>query len=206
MILPDGSKVWLSNNSKIKYPTEFKGKTRELALTGEAYFEVSHNKEKPFIVNIGKNRIKVLGTKFSVSSYPEDNLVRADLISGKIQFDIYAGKDAFKSFLVKPMQGLVFDKTSRKLSESKIPDGFYDYWHKGIYQFQNETLKRLAVKIDRIYNTEIIFEDARLQNKRFSGIISIDDNIFTFIEAIKSTSIDPIEYRYEKNKLYIKIK
>lgn len=204
--LPDGTKVWLSNNSTIKYPSKFIGRTRELEIEGEAYFEVTHKKRKPFIVNIGNNRIKVLGTHFSVTAYPDDNKVRADLVEGKIQFDISNGKGGFHSYMVKPSHSLVLDKTSGKLFESKVPDGFYDYWRKGIYEFRNETLEDLALKIDRIYNTQIIFEEEALKQKRFSGTISIDDNIFTFIEAVKSTSIEPIEYRYEKNKLYIKLK
>lgn len=163
-------------------------------------------KRKPFIVNIGKNRIKVLGTHFSVTAYPDDNKVRADLVEGKIQFDIANGKGGFHSYMVKPSHSLVLDKTSGKLSESKIPDGFYDYWHKGIYKFRNETLEDLALKIDRIYNTQLVFEDEALKCKRFSGTISIDDNIFTFIEAVKRTSIEPIEYSYEKNKIYVKLK
>lgn len=204
--LPDGTKVWLSNNSSIKYPSKFIGKTRELEIEGEAYFDVTHNAKNPFIVNIGANRIKVLGTKFSVTAYSDDNLVRADLVEGKIQFDIANNKGGFNSYMLKPSHSLVLDQSSGKLYEAKVPDGFFDYWHKGIYEFRNETLEDLAVKIDRIYNTQMIFEDAALKSKRFSGTISIDDNIFTFIEAIKGTSIDPIDYRYEKNKLYIKLK
>jgi ferric-dicitrate binding protein FerR (iron transport regulator) len=204
--LPDGTKVWLSNNSSIKYPSQFTGRTRELEIKGEAYFEVTPNKRKPFVVNIGENRIKVLGTHFSVSAYPNDKKVRTDLIEGKIQFDISNGRGGYHSYLVKPMHSLVLDKTSGNISEKKVPDGFYDYWHKGIYEFRNETLEDLAMKIDRIYNTQIIFEDESIKAKRFTGTISIDDNIFTFIEAVKSTSIEPIDYRYEKNNLYIKLK
>ncbi|WP_346861086.1 FecR domain-containing protein [uncultured Draconibacterium sp.] len=204
--LPDGTKVWLANNSKIKYPSKFSGKTRELEIEGEAYFEVTHNEKMPFIVNIGENRIKVLGTTFSVTAYPDDNTVRADLVKGKIQFDISNGAGSYNSYLLKPSYSLVLDKTSGKLYESRVPDGFYDYWEKGIYEFRNETLENLAFKIDRIFNTQIVFVDEEVKTKRFSGTISIDDNIFTFIEAVKSTSVEPIEYHYEKNKLYIKYK
>ncbi|MCY1719371.1 FecR domain-containing protein [Prolixibacteraceae bacterium Z1-6] len=203
--LPDGTKVWLSNNSIISFPSKFTGNTRELKLEGEAYFEVTHNKKKPFIVNIGPNRIQVLGTRFSVTAYPGDNEVRADLVEGKIQFDIRNKEDGFNSYMVKPSHSLVLDQSSGRVYEAKVPDGFYEYWHKGIYEFRNETLEDLAVRIDRIYNTQIIFQDEVLKSKRFSGTISIDDNIFTFIEAVKSTSIEPIDYKYEKNKLYIKL-
>ncbi len=204
--LPDGTKVWLSNNSSIRYPSEFRGDFRELEMEGEAYFDVKHNSKKPFIVNIGNNRIKVLGTQFSITAYPDDNIVRADLVKGSIQFDIANSENGFDSYIIKPLHSLVLDRTSGKLYESMIPDGFYDYWQKGIYQFRNETLEDLAMKIDRIYNTQIVFENESLKTKRFSGTISIDDNIFTFIEAIKSISVEPITYRFDKKKLYINLK
>lgn len=206
MNLPDGSKVWLSNNSSIRYPATFIGDTRELELSGEAYLEVSPNKKNPFIVTIGENRIKVTGTRFSLTAYPNDSIVRADLIEGKIQFDISNGKGGYHSYAMKPSQSLIFNKASKSLVETTVPRGFYDYWYKGVYEFRNEKLEDLAVKIDRIYNTQIVFEDEILKTKKFSGAIGINDNVFTFIEAVKSTSIEPIEYYYEKNKLYVKLK
>jgi len=206
MSLPDGSKVWLSNNSSIKYPAKFTGNTRELELSGEAYLEVSPNKKKPFIVAIGENRIKVTGTRFSITAYPNDSIVRADLIEGRIQFEISNGKGGYHTYAMKPSQSLIFNKASKSLCETTVPRGFYDYWYKGIYEFRNESLGDLAVKIDRIFNTQIVFEDEILKSKKFSGAIGINDNVFTFIEAVKSTSIEPIEYNYEKNKLYVKLK
>ena len=208
LLLPDGSKVWLSNNSKIKYPSEFDGNVRELNLSGEAYFEVEHEKDRPFFVHIGQNRIRVLGTKFSVTAYPDDEIMRTELISGKIMFDINTGKgaDSFVSYEVKPSHSLVLNKTSGKLFESKIPEGFYNYWQKGVYVFNNESLESLAKKIDRIYNVQIVFKDDVLRTRKFSGTISIGDNIFTFMEAIKRTSVMPIEYKYKKNKIFIERK
>ncbi len=207
VILPDSTKVWLSNDSKIKYPTQFQKDQRELELTGEAYFEVTHNAQKPFIVKIGENRIKVLGTKFSVIAYPDDNTVKTDLISGSIQFDIKngEGEDQYKSYLLKPSESVVLDKKTGKLYQAEILDDFYDYWEKGIYVFNNESLGSLAQKISRIYNIEVVFGDETLKTKRFSGVMSVNDNIFTFFEAIKRTSIESIQYKYEKNKIYIKL-
>ncbi len=208
VVLPDNSKVWISNNSKLKYPVQFSGKTRELFLTGEAYFEVTHDEKKPFIVHIGENRIKVLGTKFSVSAYAEDEVVNADLISGKIQFDIRTGGNdgIFKSFIVSPGHRLEYNKKTNTVAESEITEGFYDYWLKGVYAFRNESFESLARKVERIYNIEIVFGNDFLKSKRYNGSFSVDDNIFTFIEAIKQTSVEPIEYKLEKNKLYIKLK
>lgn len=208
LILPDGSKVWLANNSTLKYPYVFEGEKREVELSGEAYFEVVKNNGRSFVVNIGQNRIKVLGTKFSVKAYPEDDIIQADLISGKIQLDIYnKGKEnSFSSYELTPLNSLVWNKTSGKICNSRIPEGFYNYWQKGIYEFHDETLENLSKTIDRVYNIEIVFEDELLKSRKFSGTISLNDNIFTFIEAIKRTSIVPIEYKYDKNKIYVKLK
>ena len=208
LILPDGSKVWMSNDTKIKYPNEFEGNLRELELSGEAYFEIIHEKNRPFIVHTGQNRIRVMGTKFSVTAYPDDDILRAELISGKIMFDINTGRgtNSFVSYEVKPSHSLVWNKTSGKLFDSKISEGFYNYWQNGVYEFNNESLESLAKKIDRIYNIQIVFEDKLLKSRKFSGTIGIDDNIFTFMEAIKRTSLLSIDYKYKGNKIYVKQK
>ncbi len=207
-LLPDSSKVWLANNSKIKYPSAFDKNQREIELTGEAYFEVTHNARRPFIVNVGENRIRVLGTKFSVTAYPEDNTVRAELISGKIMFDVASGRGSrsLKSYEVKPSHGIIYEKESGKVLNISISEDFYNYWQNGVYKFNNETLISLVKKIDRIYNARIVIEDEYLKTKRFSGDISINDNIFTFLEAIKRTSLEPIEYAYDERNIYIKLK
>ena len=206
VILPDSSRVWISNNTTLKYPSQFVGKFREVTLSGEGYFEVEHNTKRPFIVSVGEHRIKVLGTKFSVTAYPDDEFLKTDLISGSVQLDIRRGNKGYQSFIINPSHSLVYNKISGKLISRPIPDGFYQYWHEGIYEFKNETLESLAVKINRIYNTEIIFEHELIKHKRFSGSLTVNDNVFTFMEAIKRTSVESIEYTHVENKLYISLK
>jgi ferric-dicitrate binding protein FerR (iron transport regulator) len=202
IILPDSSKVWLSNQSTLSYPGTFQGDLREVELSGEAYFEVAHDRSKPFVVRFGKNRIRVLGTKFSVMAYPEEPVIKADLISGKVMLDIQKGEQ-YQSVEMKPGQSLTYDKAAQLITEGIVDAGFYDYWLKGVYTFKNETLESLARKAARIYNTEIVFGDEQLKNKRYSGSFSVDDNLYNFIEAIRLTSVDPIGYNVEKNKLYL---
>lgn len=206
--LPDGTKVWLNNGTKLIYPVEFKGKNREVKLEGEGYFEVSHDKAHPFIVKIGDNRIKVLGTKFAVTAYPNDKFIRTDLISGQIQFDIQDRNqmDKFHSYLMKPSQSLVFDKSSGKISESKISDSFYNYWINGVYQFKDETFEELAKKIERIYNVDVTFEEESLKKRLFSGTLSVDDNIYTLMEVFERATGEPFTYTHEANHIYIELK
>lgn len=205
IILPDGSKTWLTNGSKISYPENFTGETREIKLEGEAFFTVAHNEGKPFYVNIGAHRVKVLGTEFSVLAYPDDNIVQVDLVSGKVQMDIQDKAGNYKSYSLKPLHSLVLDKTSGSLKNNiKIPDGFFKYWQKGVYEFKDESFDSLAQKIERLYSVTIVFEDSRLRQSAFTGAFHVDSNIYTIIETFKRASRIPFKYEIEKNKIYIK--
>lgn len=208
LMLPDGTKVWLSNGTKFIYPQKFDGDTRTVELQGEGFFEVTHNRKSPFIVKLGEHRIKVLGTKFGVIAYPKDQTIKAELVSGEIQLDIKEDNrsDKFLSYFMKPSQSLLFNKISRKVTESKISDNFYNYWINGVYEFKDEALEDLAVKIERIYNIKIIIEDSSLKKRPFSGTLSINDNIFTLMEVFAKASGEPFSYIHEGNKIFIKKK
>lgn len=206
VMLPDGTKVWLSNGTKLVYPEKFKSKTREVQLEGEGFFEVTHDKKHPFVVNVGEHRIKVLGTKFAVVAYPEDNTVSAELVSGRIQFEVCNSEDSFSLHEVKPQHSLVLDKTSGQLYETKLPDGFYNYWQNGTYGFRDETFESLALKIERIYSVDIIFESESLRESLFTGTFNVDDNIYTLMEIFKKASGKPFEYYQEKGKIFVRYK
>ena len=83
--LPDGSVVALNSNSKLVFPKQFNGDTREVTIEGEAFFDVKPNPEKPFIINAGKAQIKVVGTSFNVSAYPETETLEVVVKTGKVQ-------------------------------------------------------------------------------------------------------------------------
>jgi ferric-dicitrate binding protein FerR (iron transport regulator) len=205
IVLPEGTKVWLNNGTKLIYPEDFKGKYRTVELDGEGFFDVTPDEKHPFIVKIGENRIKVLGTRFAVVAYAEDKTVKAELVSGKIQFDIHTGNGTanFRSYMMNPAQSLIFDKTSGEFSESKISDNFFNYWLKGIYEFKDETFENLAKRIERIYNVQVIFKDESLKNRLFTGSLGINDNIYTMMEVFKKASGEPFVYTHEGNHIFI---
>jgi transmembrane sensor len=202
--LPDGSKVWLTNGSKIIYPDRFEGDTRNIKLEGEAFFTVKHDKKIPFVVDLCRHKVKVLGTEFSVVSYPDDDNIEVDLVSGKIQMDVYMDEGSYKTYMLQPMNGLVLQKTSGKVSFSKIPDSFFNYWVNGKYEFKDETFASLAKKIERIYDVHILFEDNELKDRMFTGTFSVDDNIYTMMEVFKRASGKPFTYNIDRNFIYIK--
>ncbi|BAX78454.1 FecR family protein [Labilibaculum antarcticum] len=205
VFLSDGTKVWLSNGTKLIYPEKFNGKIRNVELQGEGFFEVAHDTKHPFVVTIGNNRVKVLGTKFSVHAYPDDNEVRVDLITGKVQFDFKSDLNAkiCDHYILKPSHRIVFNKTTRNISDSHLKDNFHNYWMNGIYEFEEESFASLAKKIERIYNVQIIFEDESLKNRRFTGTFKIDDNVYTLMEVFESASGKAFSYRQERDRIFI---
>jgi ferric-dicitrate binding protein FerR (iron transport regulator) len=204
--LPDNSTVWLNNETRLRYASDFSNGNRTVELTGEAYFDVHHDADHPFTVKVGEQRIKVLGTKFSVNAYPEDQLIETSLISGSVEFDSNKEINGHSKFLIEPGISLFYDKKNNTVSTEKIQSSYYQYWENGVYAFKEETFGSLAVKIKRIFNVEIIFKDEYLKKKTYTGTISINDNVFLFMEAIRRTSVEPIEYEYNKNIIHVKLK
>ncbi len=200
IILPDSTKVWLNNDTKIVFPERFQSAIREVELTGEAYFEVKHDQSRPFLVKAGESRVRVLGTTFAVSAYPDDPFIETSLIEGKVIFE--TGKSFYE---LTPGCRISYDRNKNELSTRQIGSAFYDYWKNGVYSFKNESLESLARKIYRIYNIRIVFENDFLKHKTYTGLLSINDNIFTFMEAITRTSVQPVEYQYDytKNIIYL---
>lgn len=205
IILPDSSIVWINNETKFKYTSDFTS-NRVVELSGEAYFNVHHDSKHPFVVKIGDQQIKVLGTRFSVNAYPEDKLIETSLISGSVEFETNSAINGKSSFLLEPGYSLFYDKQNNAVTQQKIQSSYYEYWENGMYAFKDESLESLSVKIKRIFNVEIVFEDDFLKNKTYTGTININDNIFIFMEAIRRTSVQPIEYKFNKNVIYVKLK
>ncbi len=205
MILPDSTVVWLNNETKLRYASDFR-ENRSVELIGEAYFNVTHDPAHPFLVNIGKQQIKVLGTKFSVNAYPEENIIETSLISGSVQFETISENNVSKSYLLEPGNTLTFNKNTNAFALEKIQAAYYEYWENGMYSFKDESFESLSSKIKRIFNVEIVFEDPKLKSKTFTGTIGINDNIFIFMEAIRRTAAEPIEYKFNKNIIYVKYK
>jgi len=204
ILLPDSTKVWINNDSKLTFPEKFAPGKREVELNGEAYFEVKHDENRPFFIKIGDNRIKVLGTTFSVSAYNVDSVIKTSLIRGKVIFESDYSSSRKRSFKLSPGFSLNYNKKTKNVITENIDNtSFYDYWENGLYSFQNEKLETLAKKIYRIYNIQIVFKDNSLKDKTYTGMLSINENIFAFMEAIKLTSVDPIEYQYTNNIIYL---
>jgi hypothetical protein len=150
--LSDGTKVFLNAQSSLEYPVEFIGNTREVTLSGEAYFEVSPGK-KPFIVHHHGKEIKVLGTKFNVNTYEKENRLTATLLEGSIELITNN-----KTIILKPSEQVIVANgniTTRTLTR---PENAIS-WVKGNFSFEKVTLKDIMYQIDRWYDIDVVFEE-----------------------------------------------
>lgn len=204
VILSDGSKIWLNNNSKLVYPKKFNAKERRIELIGEAYFEIEKNEKVPFIVQTSDISIKVMGTKFNVSAYANDKFIETTLISGKVM--VQSNDNPEIETVLKPGESLTFDKVNNQAAVNDVDTEFYTYWMKGEFVFKDERFETLAKRIERIYNVEITFEDETLKDKTYTGDFKVDDNIYTILEIFKRSTTVPIDYTTDRNKITIRRK
>jgi hypothetical protein len=153
LVLPDGTKVWLDAASSITYPVAFTGNSRRVKLTGQGYFEVAKNKEKPFYVDVNQTEIKVLGTHFNISAYDDDGKNTTTLLEGSVQVT-----KNNKVALLKPGQQAVIVKGSDNIavSEADIEDAMA--WKNGYFIFNDDDIRGIMRKVSRWYDVDVDFQ------------------------------------------------
>lgn len=168
LVLPDGTKVWLNPNSKLKYPEQFTGETRLLSLDGEAFFEVAHDAAHPFIVQSGKVSTKVLGTSFNISAYPQDAEINVTLVTGKVTVALKQEQN-IASDTITANQQININKVESKITKRNLPDAA-DYLKRrlGIFEFKGATLPEVVRDLERQYQTRIQLSE-ELDKSMFYG-------------------------------------
>lgn len=188
LILPDGSKVWLNAGSSVRYPTVFKGKSREVETTGEVYFEVVHNASKPFRVKTGSIVIEDIGTAFNINAYGDEPFVKTTLVEGSIR--LHAGSN--NKVLRPGMQGAI-KTSSSEITVNNVEVEETIAWKEGLFNFNNLDMETVMRQIGRWYNMEIIYEGKKPEG-HFSGIIDRNTNL-AFI--LKSLELSGMRFKVE---------
>ncbi|WP_419702030.1 FecR family protein [Mucilaginibacter sp. NFX135] len=184
--LPDGSRVFLNAATRISFPSKFNTTTREVTLIGEAYFEVVHNPEKPFLIYTGKVKTQVLGTSFNVKAYANEPKIMVAVTSGKV--GVVAGKS---SALLIPNQTADYYIKDGKLLKSTITNAStLKAWTNGTLIFRDQTLNEITRTLIRRYNTNIIIQNNRIaesilnahfdKNESLENVISV---LCTYVDA-----------------------
>lgn len=171
VILPDGTKVWLNHSSSIKYPAVFNGKSRDVELNGEAYFEVTHNPKIPFVVNVGDLQVCAHGTTFNIYGYTEDERIETSLIEGNVEIKKKNIDGTTISYQMKPLDRFIYSKSDKKITSSKCE--FKNYaWKDGKLVFKNASIDEVVKKLSRWYNVDISLKDSILNNFTYTATIN----------------------------------
>jgi len=185
--LPDGTEVWLNAESRIEYNENFNVKLREVKLTGEAFFDVVKNKDKPFIIHTSKMDVKVIGTAFNVRSYPEEATTETALLRGAVEISLRNNPE--KKYFLKPNDKLVLNNNITALADNAQPDTEKQLvkmkkvhldkvenditetmWIKNKLAFDNELLEKILSETERWYNVTIELKNESVKSFRFTSV------------------------------------
>jgi len=189
VLLPDGSEVILNNCSKLEYTKDYGERQRPLYLDGEAFFNVAKNKKR-FIVQTEGIAVEVLGTRFNVSAFSNDNSIITTLEEGSIRI---SGGFPGKNSLLKPGEQAVFNKKGKSLEVKKVKPKDYITWKEGELNFINEHFTQIAIKLERRFGVKITIESQELYSgdHRYTGSFK-EETLTQILDAIKLTT--PINY------------
>ncbi|MBR8536694.1 FecR family protein [Carboxylicivirga sediminis] len=183
LVLSDGTKVWLNSESSLTYPVSFDSHIREVFLTGEAFFDVATNKEKPFLVKTTTSDVKVYGTQFNVMSYDSDKVTETTLVEGSVAV-IVDGREV----LIKPSQQAQVNKVNKQVFINEVDVELYTAWKDGIFRFEEMSLQQMADKLGRWYDVDFFFANEDVKSKRFTGAVKRETNFEFFINLIEETT------------------
>jgi len=190
MTLADGSRVWLNAGSSITYPIAFIGNERSVSITGEAYFEVTHNAAMPFKVHNGKTEITDLGTEFNVNAYENEADLKVTLLQGAVKINMQSdkgivmkpGEQAQVSSGVKIIKGVDVEKVIA--------------WKNGVFNFQDATLEEVMRQLERWYDIDVVYEK-NVPKLEFVGKMSRD---LTLSGVLHGLEVSKVHFRVEQGR------
>lgn len=195
--LDDGTLVYLAPQSALIYPSKLGNNTRVVQLTGEAYFEVSKNPHRPFIVHTAKLDVHVLGTHFNVRSPLAGNSTTVSLLEGKVNVTL---KDDDEKYALQPGQELSLNHINHQVYQHEFDPATVTGWMKNTLVFKNDKLAIAAEKINQLYGVKIIFADQATADTRLFATFK-DESLINVMETIKATG--NVAYRIDGNKVYL---
>jgi len=194
--LEDGTKVWMNSESELRFPEKFIGNERQVYLKGEAFFDVTPDKRKPFVVSTGKGDIRVYGTRFNLTNYIEKEL-SAVLVEGKVSFCATDGKETY----MQPSQRLTYNQEKNQAKVETVDVSLYTAWVDKHFIFNGQTLEEILSTLSRWYNFKFIFHDDALRTIRLSGRLYRYDDINILLDSYRQ--IADIEFHIKGNNIVI---
>jgi len=196
--LPDGTEVWLNAATEVSYCAN--QDYRRVKLTGEAYFEVEHAPDFPFVVETKDVAIRVLGTKFSVSHYPESKITEASLLTGKITASALQSNE---NVAIVPGQKIAYDAEIKEFVKTALKGKNHVAWRYGILVFDNESFNDLIQKLERYYAVDFIYEESDFEDIHYTGTLD-NLSIEKVLEFINLTI--PVAYEIDNKTINLNSK
>ncbi|SDM54810.1 FecR family protein [Kriegella aquimaris] len=202
LALSDGTIVTLNSGSSIKYPVQFvSDQSREVTLIGEAYFKVAKDTNNPFIVNVNDLKVRVLGTEFNLSAYPEDSDITTVLVEGLVGLYNQSTYDQQTATLIEPGSKGVYNQSKGDFSVNEVDTNLYTSWKNGRFVFRHEQFKNIIKKLERAYNITIINNNKELGEQYYNASFDMEEEMEQiFISFTKSYSFT---YTIDQNKITI---
>ena len=196
--LPDGTDVWLNSGTTMTYPVSFAKSTREVQIDGEAYFDVAHKANQPFIVKTYAMRVQVLGTQFNLAAYKKNKIFEASLLQGSIQINTEDNTPLLK---LSPYEKATL--INQKLVKGKIQDYDIFRWKEGLFCFKDLTFDELLKEFERYYDIRIIVKKEVLSKNKLTGKFRISDGLEYALNILKNEVNFTYQHDIEKNIIFI---
>lgn len=184
VVLPDLSVVWINAGSSLKYSEDFNKHTREVNLSGEAYFEVATDSVRPFVVKAEKLDIKVMGTRFNVKAYEDEETVDVALVSGKVKVHLNEREPEEGLVTLIPERMLSYNKETNRVQLKKINPSDAYAWTNGEFKFDQLLFPQIAKCLERKFAVRIIIKSQSLEKEIFSGSFSFDYSLNKILQEI----------------------
>ena len=197
MMFQDGTRAYLNSDTWLKFPKKFSLSERKVFISGEAYFVVTKNQKRPFIVSMNEMSVKVLGTSFNVHAYPEENDVTVFLDEGKIALTAPSKEE----YILNPQEKLIYDKESGKCTITKVKESKHiSVWKNNIISFQDTPFSEVIKTLNRWYDVEFIVEDPAVLNN-YLTITCENTNLENILNGLEN--IAPVKFIHENDRIKV---
>jgi transmembrane sensor len=200
--LPDGSLITLEPNSRLAYPGRFTGGTREVRLTGEAYFEVKPNHEKPFIVRTPYIIATVLGTSFNVEAYP-NGIARVVVTTGRVKVQTINASNELQALIINANQSVAYNITINEIEKRNAPEDavYYKQRHSGKFSYTGVPIAKVIQEMERYYHTSVTLE-RDMSGCVFYGYFQVNDHVDRALSLVALSLNATVKKKYN-DKGYI---
>ena len=179
LTLADGTQLTLNRGAQLIYPEKFAGRTREIFLSGEAYFDVAHDKKHPFIVRAGDLKIKVLGTKFNIEAYPDSETITTTLLEGSVEVESRLSRECIRMVPSQPVR-----------------------WKDNVWVLHQTPFTQVCHRLEQMFNVKIVIMNDKFIGKKFTGEFRFGDSLESILEVIRITT--PFTYEREEDTIILK--